>query len=52
MRRMRLLDTLSRDLRFAFRLLRQTPAVSVVAMLSLALGIGANVAIFTPREWL
>jgi putative ABC transport system permease protein len=44
---MRLVDTFGRDLRFAFRLLRQTPAVSVVAMLSLALGIGANVAIFT-----
>src|SRR5262245_61846932 len=44
---MRLLDTLGRDLRFAFRLMRQTPAVSVVAMLSLALGIGANVTMFS-----
>ena len=40
------LDTLVRDLRFALRLMRQTPLVSVTAMLSLALGIGANVAIF------
>nr|MBA3271972.1 ABC transporter permease [Acidobacteriota bacterium] len=40
-------ESLLRDLRFALRLLRQTPMVSVVAMLSLALGIGANVAIFS-----
>src|SRR5262245_11975209 len=44
---MRLLDTLGRDLRFALRLMRQTPAVSAVAMLSLALGIGANVTMFS-----
>ena len=42
-----MLDSLFRDLRFAVRLMRQTPMVSAVAMLSLALGIGANVAIFS-----
>lgn len=40
-------SSLGRDLKFAFRQLRQTPIVSGVALLSLALGIGANVAIFT-----
>jgi predicted permease len=44
---MPLIDGLLRDVRFAGRLLRQAPVVSAVALLSLALGIGANVAIFT-----
>ena len=44
---MGLVSSLGRDLKFAFRQLRQTPIVSSVALLSLALGIGANVAIFS-----
>jgi putative ABC transport system permease protein len=35
------------DLRDAFRALKATPTVSIIAALSLALGIGANTAIFS-----
>jgi predicted permease len=41
------LDTLARDVTYSIRTLRKNPAFAITAVVTLALGIGANTAVFT-----
>ncbi|HKF56466.1 MAG TPA: ABC transporter permease, partial [Blastocatellia bacterium] len=43
----RLEDEMVQDIRFGWRMLRRSPVMSLVAVISLAAGIGANTAIFS-----
>jgi predicted permease len=41
------IETLARDLRYSLRTLHRTPGFSTIAIVVMALGIGANIALFT-----
>ena len=46
-RRVYWLENFFRDIRFGFRMLRKSPGITAVVVIALALGVGANTAIFS-----
>ncbi len=48
-----MLNTLRKDLLYAFRMIVKTPVVTIIAILSVALGVAANTTIFSiAHSWL
>jgi putative ABC transport system permease protein len=45
-----LMDVVGRDVRYAFRAMRRTPSFTAVALVTLAIAIGANTAIFSVAD--
>ena len=50
MNSIRLVETVARDARYALRILRRTPAFTVAAVLTLAVAIGVNTAVFSVAD--
>src|SRR5205823_643678 len=44
------LEAIGRDVRYGFRALRRTPAFAVISVVSLAIGIAGNAAIFSVAD--
>ena len=43
-------DVWASDIRYAVRMMRRTPALTCIIVLTLAIGIGANTAVFSVAE--